>query len=65
MLEQRVLTNERLPKEQLSVSSIVDDVAAIPKNTLDHVYEAKARVLNHAVCLQTTISGTRMILMGV
>lgn len=26
-----------------------DDVAAIPKGTIDPVYEAKARVLNHAV----------------
>ncbi len=28
----------------------VDDAAAIPKGTIDPVYEAKARVLNHAVC---------------
>jgi hypothetical protein len=27
----------------------VDDAAAIPKGTLDPVYEAKARVLNRAV----------------
>ena len=27
----------------------LDDTAAIPKGTLDPVYEAKARVLNHAV----------------
>ena len=27
----------------------LDDAAAIPKGTLDPVYEAKARVLNHAV----------------
>jgi hypothetical protein len=26
-----------------------DDTTAIPKGTLDPVYEAKARVLNHAV----------------
>jgi hypothetical protein len=28
----------------------LDDEAAIPKGTIDPVYEAKARVLNHAVC---------------
>ena len=28
----------------------VEDAAAIPKGTIDPVYEAKARVLNHAVC---------------
>ena len=27
----------------------VDDVGAIPKGTIDPIYEAKARVLNHAV----------------
>jgi hypothetical protein len=27
-----------------------NDAGAIPKGTLDPVYEAKARVLNHAVC---------------
>lgn len=27
----------------------VDDTGAIPKGTIDPVYEAKARVLNHAV----------------
>jgi hypothetical protein len=30
-----------------------DDEAAIPKGTIDPVYEAKARVLNHAVCART------------
>lgn len=29
----------------------LDEAAAIPKGTIDPVYEAKARVLNHAVCL--------------
>ena len=28
----------------------LDDAAAIPKGTIDPVYEAKARALNHAVC---------------
>ena len=31
----------------------LDDEAAIPKGTIDPVYEAKARVLNHAVSLST------------
>ena len=35
-------TREQLP-------SGVDDAGAIPKGTIDPVYEAKARVLNHAV----------------
>ena len=29
--------------------AVADDVAAIPKGTIDPVYEAKARVLNRAV----------------
>ena len=32
-----------------SLPSGADDAAPIPKGTLDPVYEAKARVLNHAV----------------
>ena len=35
--------------ETLNSVEGVDDVAAIPKGSLDPVYEAKARVLNHAV----------------
>ena len=34
-----------------------DNAATIPKGTLDPVYEAKARVLNHAVCLKIDIWG--------
>lgn len=37
-------------KEDISSLSGVNDVAAIPKGTIDPVYEAKARILNHAVC---------------
>lgn len=44
-----VFADEKVLKEQVTVSSAVDDVAAIPKGTIDPVYEAKARVLNHAV----------------
>ncbi len=32
-----------------SLPNGADDAAPIPKGTLDPVYEAKARVLNHAV----------------
>jgi hypothetical protein len=32
-----------------ALPSGVDDAGAIPKGTIDPVYEAKARVLNHAV----------------
>jgi hypothetical protein len=32
-----------------ALPSAVDDAGAIPKGTIDPVYEAKARVLNHAV----------------
>lgn len=35
--------------EQAILSSAVDDDAAIPQGTIDPVYEAKARILNHAV----------------
>lgn len=35
--------------KQQALSHVVDEAAAIPKGTLDPVYEAKARVLNHAV----------------
>lgn len=28
-----------------------DDLAIVPKGTLDPVYEAKARLLNRAVCI--------------
>jgi hypothetical protein len=38
------------PDSRLEVlPSAVDDAGAIPKGTIDPVYEAKARVLNHAV----------------
>lgn len=38
-----------------SVAWGVDDVGAIPKGTIDPVYEAKARVLNRAVSLQPAL----------
>lgn len=36
-------------RKESYLSSAINDVAALPKGTLDPVYEAKARVLNHAV----------------
>lgn len=36
-------------KEPVPSITGVDEAAAIPKGTIDPVYEAKARVLNHAV----------------
>ncbi|TVY40409.1 putative MFS-type transporter [Lachnellula subtilissima] len=32
-----------------SLAAVVGDVAALPKGTMDPVYEAKAKVLNHAI----------------
>jgi hypothetical protein len=34
----------------------IQDESAIPKGTLDPVYEAKARVLNRAVCIRWAMS---------
>ena len=39
-----------------TLPTAVDEAAAIPKGTIDPVYEAKARVLNHAVCLPQSLS---------
>jgi hypothetical protein len=44
-----VIQTETLP-------TAVNEATAIPKGTIDPVYEAKARVLNHAVCLPLTPS---------
>ena len=41
-------------QRRASVALGADDVAALPKGTIDPVYEAKARVLNRAVSLVTT-----------
>lgn len=46
--------NNRHTKETF-LSSAINDAATLPKGTLDPVYEAKARVLNHAVSLSETI----------
>jgi hypothetical protein len=43
-------SNKNGSKEEISSLIGIDDVAAIPKGTIDPVYEAKARVLNRAVC---------------
>lgn len=42
--------NDTEPKDEGVISlPALDEAAAIPKGTIDPVYEAKARVLNHAV----------------
>ena len=38
------------PTANTAVLAAIDDVATLPKGTVDPVYEAKARVLNKAVC---------------
>lgn len=43
------VSHDASSKAEASSLRGVDDVAAIPKGTIDPVYEAKARVLNHAV----------------
>lgn len=44
------LGNDTEPKDEGVISlPALDEAAAIPKGTIDPVYEAKARVLNHAV----------------
>ncbi|KAF4627706.1 hypothetical protein G7Y89_g10450 [Cudoniella acicularis] len=45
----RATEGERDSKEERSLEIDGDDTAAIPKGTIDPVYEAKARVLNNAI----------------
>ncbi|TAQ87463.1 hypothetical protein B7494_g4214 [Chlorociboria aeruginascens] len=45
----RILDGETESKDDNHALDSIDDIAAIPKGTLDPVYEAKARVLNHAI----------------
>lgn len=44
--------NDAEPEAKIgeSIAVGIDDVGTIPKGALDPVYEAKARVLNRAVC---------------
>ena len=51
-IEQDAQKGDGSDVKDTDVSQVVglDDEAAIPKGTIDPVYEAKARVLNHAVC---------------
>jgi hypothetical protein len=44
-----ITDNDHSKEGAISVSSAIDDAAALPKGTLDPVYEAKARILNHAI----------------
>ena len=40
--------------------TVINNAAAIPKGTVDPVYEAKARVLNNAVCFEDILSGLNL-----
>lgn len=45
--------HETIPKSQHTKTTVIspsDDDAIIPKGQIDPVFEAKAKVLNHAVC---------------
>jgi hypothetical protein len=48
-IEKTSIERDERDRQSKAVPSAVDDVGAIPKGTIDPVYEAKARVLNHAV----------------
>jgi hypothetical protein len=54
-IEKTALNGDDSELKDADPSQVVgwDDEAAIPKGTIDPVYEAKARVLNHAVCMRT------------
>lgn len=45
------MTNDDTDSKVESLPVGIEDAAPIPKGTIDPVYEAKARVLNHAVRL--------------
>ena len=49
--QKTVLSNNNDSKSEEPTLEALEDAAAIPRGTIDPVYEAKARVLNHAVCL--------------
>jgi hypothetical protein len=49
--KETAIDNGNKSPEQHTLPAGVDDVGAIPKGHIDPVYEAKARVLNHAVGL--------------
>ena len=49
MDDKNVLDEGKAPRFGEDVALGIDEAAAIPKGTLDPVYEAKARVLNKAI----------------
>ena len=54
------IDNSDSKDEEVSAAVGYDDAAAIPKGTIDPVYEAKARVLNHAVGPFLSFPGTHV-----
>lgn len=59
-----IVGDETESKEETSGLSGIDDLAAIPKGTIDPVYEAKARVLNHAVRSSSFVSRVHVMLIS-
>ena len=53
-MEKQKSTDDVEPQVESQLVGAREDAAAIPKGTLDPVYEAKARVLNAAVRLPCT-----------
>lgn len=49
MDDKKVTTDNKTPRYGEDVAVGINEAAAIPKGTLDPVYEAKARVLNKAI----------------
>lgn len=49
MDDKNVVADDKTPRFGADVALGIDEAAAIPKGTLDPVYEAKARVLNKAI----------------
>jgi len=56
------INDETNPKAEVGSLSGINEVAAIPKGTIDPVYEAKARVLNHAVSFQPSPHVTAILI---
>jgi hypothetical protein len=52
--------HEKLEEEKFDALG-ANDAGVIPKGSLDPVYEAKARVLNHAVRRRRFVGGTDII----
>lgn len=52
--DKEVASQEYDYQQRGSTATGIDDAGAIPKGTIDPVYEAKARVLNRAACYPLT-----------